>query len=99
MAFTGRYVYNSLFGYHTTDATHDIIHTSDRYQPSVNDVFTVKEFLREECGFPLELIDVCIDYAQYWPHTSSVTPAYDYPKSVRSGIAHENEFLVSHHTS
>lgn len=47
---------------------------SDRYQPSLEDVLTVKNILftlRPECPLPLELIDSIIDLSEYWPHTTT----------------------------
>ncbi|KAF7899710.1 hypothetical protein EAF00_004046 [Botryotinia globosa] len=47
---------------------------SERYQPSLEDVLTVKNILftlRPESPLPLELIDAIIDLSEYWPHTTT----------------------------
>jgi len=41
--------------------------------PSVMDVLTVKAMLFKCLELPPELIDVIIDYAEYWPHTTAYT--------------------------
>lgn len=38
------------------------------YSPTVKDVFRVKATLRAK--LPLEIIDVIIDFAEYWPHVT-----------------------------
>ena len=66
------------------------------YQPSVEDVLQVKQSLFKELRLPIELVEVVIDLAEYWPHTTSVTTNdADHPISVRSGAEFENRFLVS----
>jgi hypothetical protein len=57
------------------------MYNSDRYKPSVEDVLSVKEFLGSISSFPLELIDTVIDFAEYWPHTST---AITTPTSARA---------------
>ena len=106
MAWIGKFLYDTFLG---PPAKEDITTTapaapelatitynSDRYQPSITDVFAVKDLLRGKYCLPLELVDVCIDHAEYWPHTSASTPSQGYPKRVRSGVA-ENQFLVAIH--
>lgn len=67
-----------------------------QYQPSIADVLETKQFLYDHCKLPAELVDVVIDFAEYWPHTSSVTAIDpDNPILVRSGGQGENRFLVS----
>jgi hypothetical protein len=64
------------------------------HQLSAKDIFEVKQLLFDNFDLPLELIDVVIDYAEYWPFTTSVfSPGT--PLQVRSGAGHENIFLVS----
>jgi hypothetical protein len=65
-------------------------------QTSVKDVLEVKQLLFEKFKLPQELIDVVIDFAEYWPHTTSITSnSPDNPNYVRSGGERENYFLVS----
>ncbi|TVY43765.1 hypothetical protein LSUB1_G001253 [Lachnellula subtilissima] len=65
------------------------------YQPSVEDVLQVKQSLFKELHLPIELVEVVIDVAEYWPHTTSVTTNdADHPISVRSGANFENQFLL-----
>ncbi|KAI9649290.1 hypothetical protein NHQ30_001862 [Ciborinia camelliae] len=79
-------------------------HDSDRYQPSVEDVLTVKNFLfnlNPNSTLPLELIDDILDLSEYWPHT---TTRYPLPgpqgisirrgMTVRSGGEGENKFIL-----
>ncbi|RDL41635.1 uncharacterized protein BP5553_01614 [Venustampulla echinocandica] len=63
------------------------------YQPSISDVLQVKETLLEK--LPLELIDVVIDAAEYWPHTTSInTPPAESPFCIRGDANHENQFIL-----
>jgi hypothetical protein len=41
--------------------------------PSPNDVLEVKNILLKATDLPLELVDLVIDYAEYWPRTSVST--------------------------
>lgn len=50
-----------------------LIYDSLRYSPTVKDVMTVKGYLFEEFGLPIELIDAMVEYAEYWPHTTTIT--------------------------
>jgi hypothetical protein len=77
------------------DRTH--IPEPSHHQPSVGDVLKVKEYLLEGFDVPLELIDNIIDFAEYWPHTTSITTPIgddEPPVIVRSGDARENILIV-----
>lgn len=83
---------------------------SERYQPSLEDVLTVKNILftlRPESPLPLELIDAIIDLSEYWPHTT--TKGFFFPGqeegdqnvnisrrevTIRAGGLLENKFLL-----
>ncbi|TGO13070.1 hypothetical protein BTUL_0077g00230 [Botrytis tulipae] len=83
---------------------------SERYQPSLEDVLTVKNILftlRPESPLPLELIDAIIDLSEYWPHTT--TTGFFFPGqeegdqnvnissrevTIRAGGPLENKFLL-----
>ncbi|TGO90686.1 hypothetical protein BPOR_0055g00290 [Botrytis porri] len=83
---------------------------SERYQPSLEDVLTVKNILftlRPESPLPLELIDAIIDLSEYWPHTT--TKGFFFPGqedgdqslnisrrevTIRAGGPLENKFLL-----
>ncbi|TGO75131.1 hypothetical protein BELL_0232g00030 [Botrytis elliptica] len=83
---------------------------SERYQPSLEDVLTVKNILftlRPESPLPLELIDAIIDLSEYWPHTT--TKGFFFPGqeeggqnanisrrevTIRAGGPSENKFLL-----
>src|SRR4051812_24918155 len=70
---------------------------SDRYQPSIEDVLTVKDVflsLLPETPLPLELIDAIIDLAEYWPHTSTTLPPDRRETYVRAGGDDENRFML-----
>jgi hypothetical protein len=103
MASIGNYIYNTLsaamFGANAGDSTKQDGKTlpekysSDRYQPSVSDVITVKEALHKKSTLPYELVDAVIDFAEYWPHTSTITQQ---PTIVQTGRNQEHErFIVS----
>ncbi|OBT70408.1 hypothetical protein VE03_00214 [Pseudogymnoascus sp. 23342-1-I1] len=57
----------------------------DAFDPAIADVFSVKAIL-QSLSLPLELADTIIDFAQYWPHTSTVltgiNPAYAQGKAL-----------------
>lgn len=60
------------------------------YGPSVKDVLHVKNLLHIISSFPIELIDKIIDFAEYWPHSTTST-------SSRIRIGHgsnENQYVV-----
>ncbi|TVY86707.1 hypothetical protein LAWI1_G006383 [Lachnellula willkommii] len=68
---------------------------SNLHGPSVKDVVEVKQILFEKFHLPIELVEVVIDFAEYWPLTTSVTTNDpDRPIHVRSGAEFENRFLV-----
>jgi len=69
---------------------------SEPYEPSINDVFVVKATLRtihKKSPLPLELIDTIIDFAEYWPHTTTTRRGGTLRLS--SGTFRENKFLVN----
>jgi hypothetical protein len=64
----------------------------EEYKPSVQDVLDVKTIIVEASQLPPEMIDIIIDYAEYWPHTSVTTTQ----SSLATGSRlHENVFIVS----
>jgi len=42
-------------------------------EPTVEDVLTVRDLLQFRGRLPIELIDCIVDYAGYWPHTTTAT--------------------------
>jgi hypothetical protein len=71
--------------------------TEQPYEPTVTDVFDVRDMMIKSLGLPLELIEAIIDAAEYWPHTTAVcdfTATPDGPLFVRSGRNNEDVFLV-----
>ncbi|KAI9046928.1 hypothetical protein LZ554_009005 [Drepanopeziza brunnea f. sp. 'monogermtubi'] len=64
----------------------------DRYTPSTEDVLSVKDFLWKEFELPLELVDSIIDFAEYWPRTTTCRTGGEL--HVRSGRSIENQFLL-----
>jgi hypothetical protein len=107
MSFAGRYLYNTRFRPPTgpvaggsaqvsrskKQETVDIWEDPEPFEPSVEDVFSVKTILSRNLELPLELVDVIIDHAEYWPHTSVIRAGEEL--AVRAGTGHENQFLVS----
>lgn len=72
--------------------------STSAYEPSVADVLVTKAMLNKALRLPPELINTIIDFAEYWPHTSSVTEAASGGTTafiVRSRAGEENKFLVS----
>ncbi|KAH8589721.1 hypothetical protein B0O99DRAFT_636447 [Bisporella sp. PMI_857] len=61
------------------------------YSPSVEDVLAFKDLLLNQFDLPLELIDTIVDYAEYWPHTSTTTNT---SSSVMAGRDGENRFIL-----
>lgn len=69
--------------------------TENRYSPTVEDVLDVKKMFIDELELPLELIDSVIDFAEYWPHTSSfIRPPAGNPLIIRGQGGHEDQLLV-----
>lgn len=72
------------------------------FQVKPEDVLDVKEFFFDEFKLPAELIDTIIDFAEYWPHTTSIfrqsssEDGTEKPIYVRAGDGHENKLLVSY---
>jgi hypothetical protein len=65
------------------------------YQPSVGDVLAVKDVLFNKLNLPLEIVDFMIDFAEYWPHTSTIRSG-DGELKVRAGQhLNENQLVVS----
>jgi len=65
---------------------------ADRYKPSIEDVLSVKEMFLKNRLLPPELVDPVIDFAEYWPHTTS---ARKERITVRAGAEdRENQFIV-----
>lgn len=69
--------------------------TESQYSPSVQDVLNVKQMFIDELELPLELIDSVIDFAEYWPHSSSfIRPSANSPVIIRGQSGHEDQLLV-----
>lgn len=66
--------------------------------PSVLDVLVTKALLHKGCNFPIELVDVIIEHAEYWPHTTVSADFSDRDGTdslpVYGSGANNNEFLV-----
>jgi hypothetical protein len=59
--------------------------------PSPKDVLEVKRLLLKTCKIPIEIVDVIIDYAEYWPRTTVTNGR----KNFRVGGADSDTFIVS----
>lgn len=67
---------------------------SSRYAPFVRDVLSVKELLFWNKKLPIELIDTIIDFAEYWPRTTTSQSGREI--NVRAGRPNvEDQFMVS----
>lgn len=72
-----------------------------QYEPSPVDVFIVREMLANFTKLPVDVVEVILDMAEYWPHSEAKV-------EVGNGIEwggvawggggqqHEDTFLVSH---
>ncbi|PBP26667.1 hypothetical protein BUE80_DR002420 [Diplocarpon rosae] len=56
---------------------------SERYTPSTQDVFSVKNDLMKKFALPIELVDTVVDFAEYWPRTMTCRTGGEF--HVRSG--------------
>lgn len=72
--------------------------SDDVYQGlSILDVIVTKALLHRGCKLPIELVEVILEQAEYWPHTTvsvDYTTGTDEPFRVYAS-RNENEFLVS----
>lgn len=79
----------ALFGMENTTTP-----PSGPHEPSVEDVLSVKNVFFTNVKLPIEIIDVIIDYAEYWPHTT-IARTGGQSITVRGGYPiNENRFIV-----
>lgn len=90
MAAIGQYIYNYLSAAMSGTSLNET--NTSPHEPSVADVLEVKDILRLERCLPVELIDTIIDYAEYWPHTTTTTSGQNI---ARGNTPKENLFIVS----
>ncbi|KUI60836.1 hypothetical protein VP1G_08041 [Cytospora mali] len=64
---------------------------SDVFEPSTMDVVVAKAMLSEGLKLPHEIALSILDFAEYWPHTSTVL---DHPITVHSGRGREDHFVM-----
>lgn len=62
--------------------------------PSPNDVLEVKDVLLKASLLPLEIVDMIIDYAEYWPRTTVSTAVETFAVG-GYGNLREDIFIVS----
>ena len=100
MAWIGNYILDlasrAVFGYNVDGQPEQVekfpnMNRSDGYQPSISEVFIVKEALHNKSRLPYELVDLIVDLAEYWPHTTTVTSQ---PLVITAGRHREEERLV-----
>ncbi|KAK3396010.1 hypothetical protein B0T20DRAFT_501226 [Sordaria brevicollis] len=76
----------------------DIDRSTDPYEPTAMEVIFVRAILEKALQLPSEIINNIIDYAEYWPHTSTVVDYSNWPETQR--VVHsgdpstENVFLL-----
>ena len=74
--------------------------SASQYLPSVPDVMVVKAMLLKSIQLPIEIVDLVLDYAEYWPHTTAyVKPgaARNTPLATYGGSnENDNRFLVGY---
>jgi hypothetical protein len=72
------------------------IYSADRYKPTIQDVLSVKEDLIKAFHLPAELVDDVVDYAEYWPHTTTTRVGGEVTiTTFRSHDRNQNQLLVS----
>lgn len=97
----GQYLYsnitNAIFG--TTPTTEDEEPSTSRvpmpgqFEPFLADVLEAKNDLHTGLKIPIELVDAILDFAEYWPHTTTVRRSGE--MTIRTGRGHrEEEFIV-----
>ena len=73
-------------------------HRNDCHLPTVADVLEVKAILQrfsKSSVLPLEIIDIIIDEAEYWPHTSITSHSTDCHASGGAGGGTQDVIAVS----
>lgn len=72
-----------------------VVEEGETYQyPSVDDVLAVKNILMQVSKMPLELVDLVVDWAEYWPHTTVDTQTNKLRRPVARGGPNENIFMI-----
>ena len=64
--------------------------TPETCLPTINDVLEVKDIL-STIKLPLEVIDVIVDFAEYWPHTTAMRKT---PLDVYGSSEEENKEVL-----
>ncbi|OWO98030.1 hypothetical protein B2J93_8255 [Marssonina coronariae] len=88
---------NAIFGSESTTEGDmaNSFYSSERYTPSTEDVISVKNDLFKRFALPIELIDTVIDFAEYWPRTTTCRTGGEFHvRSGRPGL--EDQFMASH---
>ncbi len=63
--------------------------------PSVQDVLAVKNILSKTSRLPLEIIDIIVDFAEYWPCASVTMQGEKYAEGGENTLINkEDAFLV-----
>ncbi|CAG8955753.1 hypothetical protein HYFRA_00011619 [Hymenoscyphus fraxineus] len=90
-----QYLFNPPLNAENAEESSEDSSTDDtEYSPTVEDVLDVKQIFVER-DIPLELIDSIIDFAEYWPHTSSFIRSYpDKDIIIRGQSGHEDQLLL-----
>lgn len=69
------------------------MHEPGQFEPFLADVLEVKNDLCKGLRLPMEIVDTIVDFAEYWPHTTTVRRSG--VKTVRTGSAEEEQLIVS----
>jgi len=67
---------------------------ASRYLPSVQDVIVVKAMLLKGKYLPIEIVDLLVDHAEYWPHTTAAVTSNAATGPLYARANNENRFLV-----
>ncbi|KAK8851611.1 hypothetical protein PGQ11_014090 [Apiospora arundinis] len=80
-----------------TSSMNEASNTTTEYEASPADVFAVKRLLMTAGSLPLELADIIIDQAEYWPCSCVAVDYSTVPRqllAIRGGHNDENKFLL-----
>ncbi|RFU32384.1 hypothetical protein B7463_g3953, partial [Scytalidium lignicola] len=69
---------------------------ASRHEPSVADVLIAKQLIRYKSSLPLEIVDLIIDFAEYWPH--STTPMMPAPVTIMAVSGSSDEEVKAYAT-
>lgn len=102
----GRYLYTTLNGaifggstppsevpnFEDEQPSTSRVYAPGQFEPFLADVLEVKNDLFKGLKLPMEIVDAIVDFAEYWPHTTTVRRNGEL--SIRAGRGREEEKLI-----